>query len=193
MASKTPRHHKLFYGSSYDRGLEHLLNMWPEIKEEVPDATLDICYGWDLFLAAYMNNEERMNWMDRMNTLMSHSGITQHGRVGKKKLREIRSKCGIWAYPTHFPEINCITALDAQSDGLVPVVMNFAALQETVGSGVKIEGDIYMYETTDLFKNALIELMKDKKLWEIESENAKKFARDYDWENIAKQWEVEFK
>jgi len=30
------------YFSSYDRGLECLLNMWPEVVKEIPEATLDI-------------------------------------------------------------------------------------------------------------------------------------------------------
>ena len=92
-----PRHHKLFYGSSYDRGLPHLLLMWPKIKEAYPDATLDICYGWDLFVKAYNNNPERMNWKKSVSDLMHQEGITHHGRVGQSELREIRKECGVWA------------------------------------------------------------------------------------------------
>lgn len=185
--------HKLFYGSSYDRGLEHLLKMWDEIITVVPGATLDICYGWDLFLRAYQNNPERMAWMDKMNDLMKQKGIAHHGRVGKKELKDIRSKCGVWAYPTHFTEINCITALECQNEGLVPVVMNVAALEETVGSGVKLDGDIYTPEHRTLFKDKLIEVMTDESLWKKESKKAQVFAKSYDWENIASAWEKEFK
>lgn len=58
--------HKLFWGSSYDRGLDILLNMWPKIIEKYPDTLLVICYGWDMFIKGYANNPERMNWMERM-------------------------------------------------------------------------------------------------------------------------------
>jgi glycosyltransferase involved in cell wall biosynthesis len=183
---------KLFYGSSYDRGLQHLLKMWPDILDKVPDATLNICYGWKLFDQAFANNAERMAWKDKMVELMKQPGITDHGRVGKPELKEIRSACGIWAYPTDFDEINCITALECQNDGVVPVVMNKAALQETVGSGVKIEGDIYMRETFEEYKNALISLMLDETRWKIESEKAKEFAKKYDYSLISKIWERHF-
>lgn len=186
------KNHKIFYGSSYDRGLEHLLRMWPQIKEKCPDATLDICYGWDLFLVNFRTNPERMMWKDKMDELMAQDGITHHGRVGKKELKEIRSKCGIWAYPTHFTEINCITALESQRDGLVPVVMNLAALDETVGSGIKVKGDIYLQEDRAEYISGLLKVMTDDAFWESESQKAVKFANSYAWDNIAETWEENF-
>lgn len=186
------KRNKLFYGSSYDRGLYHLLTMWGDIKTAYPSATLDICYGWDLFLRAYSNNPERMAWKKKMDDLMSQDGITHHGRVGKEELARIRSRCGIWAYPTDFTEINCITALEAQRDGLVPVVINLAALKETVGSGIRIEGDIYDSETKDQYQDALILIMGDQERWAKESAKAKMFAKSYSWDKIANDWQGYF-
>jgi glycosyltransferase involved in cell wall biosynthesis len=186
------KNHKLFWGSSYDRGLIHLLRMWPDILEAVPDATLDICYGWVLFLKVFSNNPERMAWHDKVVGLMKQPGITEHGRVGKKELEKIRNACGIWAYPTDFDEINCITALESQRDGLVPVVMNKAALAETVQSGIKIEGDIFIRDTFMEYRDALISLMKDEERWKVESEKAKEFAKSYDWTLLAREWVKEF-
>lgn len=186
------RHHKLFYGSSYDRGLPVLLEMWPEILKAYPDATLDVCYGWDLFVNAYKTNPERMAWRDKIDDLMKQKGINHHGRVGQEKLREIRKLCGIWAYPTWFTEINCITALEAQNDSLVPVVINYAALKETVGSGVRIEGDIYLPETKEEYLKELLALMGDEKRWQEESEKAKEFAKDFSWDLIATKWAKNF-
>ena len=183
------KNRKLFYGSSYDRGLDVLLKLWPRIIEKYKDATLDICYGWDLFIAGYKDNPERMAWIDRMNKLMAQKGITHHGRVGKDKLRKIRSKCGIWVYPTYFAEINCITALECQLDGLVPVTVNDFALKETVGAGSKVDGDIYDKDTQDAWLTELFKYMGDEKLWKEQSEKAQKFAEGYSWDIIAKAWE----
>ena len=44
------------------------------------------------------------------------------------ELRELRKQCGIWAYTTDFDEINCIGALEAQDDGVVPCVINKARI-----------------------------------------------------------------
>jgi hypothetical protein len=79
--------------------------MWKDIKKEIPDATLDIYYGWKLFQSFYANNPERMKWKANMEKLMQQDGITEHGRVSKSELIKAQKECGIWAYPTHF----CVT------------------------------------------------------------------------------------
>lgn len=182
------KQHKLFYASSYDRGLDILLDMWPTIKAKYPDATLDICYGWELYDLGFANNPERMAWKEKINAKMKQPGIIHHGRVGKEDLAKVRQSCGIWAYPTYFAEINCITALDAQADGLVPVTMDDFALSETVGSGIKIKGDIYDYEAKKEYLESLIKIMGDEKLWKQESEKAREFAKNYSWDLIADLW-----
>lgn len=187
------KNHKLFYGSSYDRGLDILLKLWPRIIEKYPDATLDVAYGWDLFIKGYANNPERMAWMEKINKLMTQKGITHHGRVGKDNLSEIRKACGIWVYPTYFAEINCITALESQRDGLVPVTMNDFALKETVGSGSRVDGDIYDEETQEAWLTELFKYMGDEKLWKKESNTGKEFAKGYEWSLIAERWLDEFK
>lgn len=183
------RQHRVFYGSSYDRGLEHLLKMWPSVKEKFPDATLDIAYGWNLFDKAYRDNPERMNWKQRMQEMMQADGVTEHGRLGKQDLSLLRKSCGIWAYPTHFAEINCITALEAQYDGLIPVVINYAALAETVGSGAKIHGDIFNRQIRQQYLEKLLQVMSwDKQKVRREREQAKNFAKSFSWDKVAREW-----
>lgn len=183
-----PRNHKLLYSSSYDRGAEHLLKVWPEIKEKFKDAELHLCYGWDTFDAIFRDNPERQSYKKRMETMMRFDGIKHHGRLSKSDLRKVHEMCGIWAYPSHFQEINCISALNAQKMGLVPVTMDNFALKETVGSGSKVEGDIYDQETKDKWLAELFKYMGDEKLWEQESKKAIKFASDYSWDKLAGEW-----
>lgn len=182
------KQYRLFYGSSYDRGLSFLLFMWPDIKKAIPEAELNIAYGWDLYLLSHHNNPERMKWKEGIDTLMKQEGIIHHGRLGKDKLRELRLKCGIWAYPTNFDEINCITAIECQKDGLVPVVINRAALKEVVQSGIKVEGKIEDMDVQDAYRAALIELMQDDKRWKAEEKNARSVVEKYSIEKIAKEW-----
>lgn len=186
--NKTPRHHKLFWGSSYDRGIQNLLLMWPEILKNFPDATLDICYGWNLFITAYRNNPERMSWMETVDRLMKQPGITHHGRVGKDKLKEIRSKCGVWAYPSSFTEIFCITSIESQNNGLVPVTMTLAALSDTAKEGVLIDKDINTKEGQEEYLKKLLELMGNKKEWRKFSKKCVGFAKDFSWNNQATKW-----
>ncbi len=166
--------------------------MWPAIKEKYPDATLDICYGWGLFETRFANNPERMKWKEMVDEAMTQEGITHHGRIGHAEVDEITSKCGIWAYPTDFDEINCITALNCQKLGCVPCVINKAALSETVGAGVKVDGDIYDPDTRDEYLKQLLDLMGDEPRWREEIDKGIKFASSYSWKAIAEEWTKEF-
>jgi len=190
---KTIRQHKLWWQSSYDRGLDMLLFIWPDIKKAYPKATLDVAYGFELFDIAYANNPERQQWKESIKTLLNQDGITHLGRIGQKELKEKRKECGILAYPTYFTEIFMIGAVEAQSDGLVPVVMNLAALKETVGSGIKVDGDIKDLKIQKEYLEKLLNLMGDTKLWEEESKKAVKFAEDYTWDKISDKWIEVFK
>jgi glycosyltransferase involved in cell wall biosynthesis len=185
---------RVIYTSSYDRGLEHLLGMWGDVKKEVPEAELHVFYGWQLFDKFYTTtnpNPASVMWKNKMVELMKQDGITDHGRVPQPELAEEYKKSGIWAYPTHFGEINCISAIKAQAYGCEPVVVNYAALKETVQYGRKVEGDIYDEETKNEFKKQLIEALKNP-MSEEKREEMSKWDK-YSWLKIADQWSAEFK
>lgn len=182
------------YGSSYDRGLEHLLKMWPEVIKEVPDAKLRIFYGWVMFDKVMANNPERLAWKEKMEELMKQPGITHLGRISHGACAVEFENAGIWAYPAHFGEISCITAMRAQALGAVPVVVSYAALEETVQHGVKVKGDIYEPEVQAEFKRELIELLNAPDVQEDIRQEMMPWAKEkYTWTNVAKQWDEEFR
>jgi glycosyltransferase involved in cell wall biosynthesis len=167
--------------------------MWPDIKQRYPDAQLHVTYGWDLFDKVASGNPERMQWKKSVNTLLNQPDIFHYGRIGKEELKKIRQSCGIWAYPTAFHEINCITALDCQADGLVPVTMALAALKETAKEGILVEGDITNVRIQQNFLKELFLLMDDEERWKKLSHKCRQFTNAYDWSTIADQWLEYFK
>lgn len=184
---------RIIYTSSYDRGLEHLLKMWPEVKQQIPEATLHIFYGWDLFDRFYKDNPSSMMWKKNMCTMMTQEGIIDYGRVAQKDLVKEYEKSGIWAYPTHFGEINCISAIKAQAYGCEPVVVNYAALKETVQYGRKVDGDIYDNETQVEFKVQLIESLRNPLSEEKRKEMMDWARKKYGWSTIISSWDKEFR
>ena len=184
---------KVIYTSSYDRGLQHLLEMWPAVKKAVPDAELHIFYGWQLFEKFYKDNASSMAWMNKMKEMMTADGITDHGRVPQEELAEFTKTCGIWAYPTHFGEISCISAIKAQAYGCEPVVVNYAALKETVQYGRRVEGDIYDEETKEAFKKELIDALENPMPDEKRNEMIEWATEQYSWLHVAGRWDAEFK
>lgn len=137
--------HSVGYFSSYDRGLECLLELWPEIKKQVPDATLDIYYGWDSYDAVHRTNPEMMKWKWSMIRKFNElDDVKEHGRVSHQELAKAMQEIQVWAYPTEFTETHCITALKASEAKLHQVHTGVAALAETAKNGTIIEcSDIY--------------------------------------------------
>lgn len=181
--------HKCVYTSSYDRGLEHLLEVWPKVRAAVPDATLEVVYGWQLFDRFYKDNPASMQWKAKILEGLKQPGITEHGRLPQAEIPLLLQRCGLWTYPTHFGEINCISAIKAQAYGCEPVVVDYAALKETVQFGRKVEGDIYDQETKDEYAKQLIAALKEPMSDEKRQEMMTWAREKYSWDAIAKSWE----
>lgn len=182
--------HKIAYMSSPDRGLIYLLNNWSEIRKEVPDAELNIFYGFDVFDALHKHNPAKMKWKEKVLELMNQPGIIYHKRIGHNALHYQLSRMGIWAYPTDFTEISCISAMKAQACGAIPVVTNYAALEETVKNGAKVNVDIRTNDGQKEYVQALITALKNVEWQDDIRKNMIPWARDYfSWRKVAETWD----
>jgi len=184
--------HRCIYPSTIDRGLDVLLTAWPDIRKEVPDATLHVYYGFKTYEELQKHNPERMaylQWIKDKLKELEPSGVVYHGRVDHETLAEEFMKSDVWLYPTQFPEIHCITALKAQKAGAVPVTTNFAALDETVQYGVKITGDTYKDPAAQKeFVSEAVRVLKDEKCKAELRPKMAAWADKNDWNEVATKW-----
>jgi glycosyltransferase involved in cell wall biosynthesis len=190
---KTKGKFKMLWASSYDRGLRYLLEMWSDIKKEIPEAELHIAYGFNLFDKAHSNNPYMMNWKREMEELMKQDGITHYGRLSKKDLIKLTKESDVWAYYCTFFETNCITSLTSIQYGAVPITMNRGALEDTAFVGTKIDADGEEPEAKQIYLKALVDAYKNPEWLEEQRKLGKEKISSYYWENIAKEWEVHFK
>lgn len=174
--------HRMIYISSYDRGIEHLLERWSEVKTAVPDAELHLFYGWDTYDKMVEQGRRKEDFKIRMVELMNQDGVFEHGRVGHRQLIKEFQKSGIYVYPSKFEEISCISAMKAQVCGCLPVVFNYAALEETVKTGVKIKGT--SKDNMDEYITVLIDTLKKPQ------ENSN-LDFDFSWKAVADEWTKE--
>lgn len=173
----------MVWTSSYDRGLKYLLEMWPSIRAEVPDATLDCYYGFQLFDSMPWGKiRTGQTWKQEMKKLLNQPGVTDHGRVGTEEVAKAYLKADIWAYPTDFNEISCISAMKAQAAGCMPVSTDWCALKETLKGGVIIKGSGADPKVREEFKQKLIEVLKSYK----RERNID--VTEFSWDNVAEQW-----
>lgn len=170
--------HRAIYSSSPDRGLEFLLDIWPDVLKEVPDAELELYYGWDTFDKIRFD-EAGIEWKAKIQQKIASLGLKDTVRLNKEDLYQKMISSSVWAYPTDFPEISCITAMEMQALGCIPVTTGFAALAETQFAGTKVERDGY--------KDALVEMFKRSEQFDREA-MAKESQRIFSWDDVAKEW-----
>jgi glycosyltransferase involved in cell wall biosynthesis len=119
--------HSFIYSSFPDRGLVHLLEMWPRILQIWPDATLRI------FCNLQHEHVRRVQpaMMARIDALLSAAlpGVVVEGWVSKKELAAAYGEAEYWLYPCIFDETFCLTALEALASGCVCIAPPKAALQ----------------------------------------------------------------
>lgn len=187
---------RLIYTSSPDRGLENLLKLFPRIQKEVPDAELHVYYGFETWksMAKASNSiasQRRIAAIE--NALNNTPGVFYHGRVGQHEIAEAFLKSKVWAYPTNFTETSCITAMEAQAAGCVPVTTALAALNETVRSGILLPGPNDTEDYEKGFVSYVVNLLKDEELrGSLGTAGRKVVSSDYGWDTLAPEWETLF-
>jgi Glycosyltransferase len=179
---------RIIYTSSYDRGIIHLLEMWDDILKEVPDAELHLFYGWNTWMKMEEVGSRPKEYRLAMQKLMQKPNVFEHGRIGHKELVKEFFKSGIYAYPSHFEEISCISAMKAQACGCVALTTDYAALNETNKYGVKISGRAGEGDTNRNFKETLIDLLKHPEKQEEYRNIALEHKEEWGWDRVAKDW-----
>jgi 2-polyprenyl-3-methyl-5-hydroxy-6-metoxy-1,4-benzoquinol methylase/glycosyltransferase involved in cell wall biosynthesis len=179
--------YKVVYGSSPDRGLDKLLEIWGDVKKEVPQAELHVYYGWVVY-DALRTEPHQIAWKKKVMDMMKQNGVIDHGRIGHEELAKEYSSAGIWSYFTYFYEISCITAIKTQLAGCIPVCTDLGALPETVKNGVIISADVNTSEGLNKCKEILIDTLKNQAKWnrELIKQAVKTY---YKWSVIAQEWQ----
>ena len=173
--------YRCVYASNYMQGLEVLLRCWARVKEAVPQATLDIYYGWQTW------RQIPSGWEAMMRELLAEVaplGVREHGRIGHEALaRELRA-AGFWTYPCTVPETFCITGLKAQMAGCIPVYIGTGALRETVVDG-------FGCDEPDQFADLLIGALgraDDEGSLAPMRRRLRSAALEHTWDRIAATW-----
>jgi tetratricopeptide (TPR) repeat protein len=181
---------KIVYTSSHVRGLKNLYEIWGDVKKAVPHATLDVFYGWHSYDKINQNNPERLQWKtDMVELANSLDGVTDHGKVAQSRIATEMLTSDVWAYPTLFPEIYCITAVKAQAAGAYPVVSKTAALAEMVQFGDTMDIKEWNKKEKEEYTKLLIDALKNENK---DRTPMQEWAKQISWEKLSKEWTDEF-
>lgn len=177
------------YASNYVRGLEMLLMVWPDIKKEVPEATLNIYYGWVTW-SSHPDITRAITHIKQMLIELKDQGVSEHGSVDHLTLANAFAESEYWLYPCTYPESYCITAIKAQQAKCIPVYFNYGALKETVKTGYACNNLFDLKEYTTLAINAI------KGDYNEQNEKFKvireMFLKEHTWSKVAERWNNTF-
>lgn len=191
----TRNNHRAINSSSPDRSWPVLLDCWPEIRKQVPDAELHLFYGfknWEYSAQFQPGQSELIERIKQQIKLLEADGVVYHDRVSQDQLSEEFLKSGCWIHPTWFSETSCITAMEAQASGLRIVTSSIAALNETVGDrGTLIDGNWASPEYKKQFISAVVEAMNKED--QSDRDILKTYAEDnFSLDTLTKDWNKMF-
>lgn len=188
---------KLMFTSRPERGLHYLLrDILPEIIKRRPDVKLYYANYDTTALDSPPHVKQIVQMCDEM-ARNNPQHVVPMGHLHKEALYQQMSTAQLQLYPTDFPEIFCITAVEAQACGTPIITTNDFALQETVGSksGCLIDGKPSDPEYIKQFVDRVCELLDDQEKLDQMSAAGPEFVkqRGYVWDALAESWEQKFK
>jgi glycosyltransferase involved in cell wall biosynthesis len=184
---------RLIYASAPERGLLPLLRMFARAKEHVAALELHVYYGWEGY-DRQLAQDFTGRWAREkaeMVRLLAQPGVTWHGRVTQTELWTAHLQSGIWVYPTEYPEVCCVTAMEAQALGAIPIYTPTWALQDHVFSGICLEGACSEDRLAHArFAMEIVRLASSPAVQEAKRPGmmAEASAR-FDWEGVCDQFE----
>ena len=177
--------HRFIWCSSPDRGLGQVLDMWPLIRKELPDAELKIFYGWEYFDTSLWVPEQR-ELKKKLLKQITQDGVEWCGRVGQNQVaRELaRSQCMLYPPPHNFRETYGIAFLEAQAAGVLCFYRQNGALGETIGNrGIPLAIDM----TPEQIVRKIVDTLKNPKLCGKIISSGRKYAMNRTWEKQTKK------
>jgi len=176
---------RIIFTSVPDRGLMNLHALWPEIRSEIPEATLVITSDYRLWGSGHPNNGRYFaHWI-------GIEGVQFKGAMKRDEYLEEICKADIFFYPhkAQNPELFCVSCAEAQCAGAYPVTSDVGALA-TTNMGTIIEGDPEDVEWRLKAKKAVIELLSNREGLKFEQNRVLKMAFDrFNPDTILEQWE----
>ncbi len=119
------------YASSPDRGLVNLIDLWPQVVEQVPSAQLIVTYGGQI---------------DTPNTICM-------GDIDDDTMSQLFREADIWVHPCNGGELFCISGIKAQVSGAIPVFYPVMALAETVRHGFRCDNSSFVFHLVNLMNS----------------------------------------
>jgi len=194
----------IIYCSSPDRGLHHLLDFFPEIKEKVPEANLKIFYRYEpwrdavikLKAPAMRPHRERAEAIERSLEKLGRNGengVTMVGAISNRQMGIEMTVAQVMAYPCDpvlFTEGFSCSTVESLAAGCHVVISDADALPEIYGGVANIIPG-KPSEHRERWIDTIVHILKggDLNLLDV-LEEGQFFALEHTRKSIASLWET---
>lgn len=191
---------RLLYTSVPDRGLDLLLELFPQIQAQVPEVELHLYSSFTVWgKSAEFNAAQAGPLYEKARAL---PGVFLHDPLPHPQLAQALLQGSLMTYPNHaaepmdltgfWAETSCIAAIEAQAAGLPVITSARGALPETVlqgQTGILIEGEPFSAAYGEAFVGAVVELLKDSGKSQALGQAAReRILTEYTWQQRALEW-----
>lgn len=179
------------YASRPERGLDYLLReVWPGIRARYPHA--------ELLLSTYDVPRSKTSELTRHYALCDHlaretPGVVVLGALPRREFWRRLVECRALLYPTSFPEVSCMVALEAQALGVPVVTTDAFSLTETVACReTRVAGRWRSREYLQTFLDTVNRLVDDPAFFASARDAGRRHVRPdtHSWDAIAASWEA---
>jgi protein O-GlcNAc transferase len=182
----------LVYASVPYRGLEVLLDMFPEIRAQVPDARLAIFSSMKIYQNAAGSDSDR--YRPLYERARQTAGVEYFGSVPQPELAQWLQKASVLAYPNTYRETSCIAVMEAMAAGCRVVTSDLGALPETTAGFARlVPPDFQNPANRRQFVDETVAVLREA---QTDPNGVEKFLRgqvdfvnqNYTWPNRAQEW-----
>ena len=175
---------RFIFCSVPERGLTIIRQIWPHIKEALPDATLVITSDHRLWGSHSPNNHKY-----RLD-LLGCDGIVFLGAIERHELVKHQMQAQIHLFPCIYEELFCISAAECQTVGAYPITSDIGALATTNEFGLIVPGSPEDPVWRRAYTDTVIAAVLDQDRLTDKAEIGMKAARKrFNWERICDEWE----
>lgn len=191
---------RIVWTSSADRGLHNLLEVYPRIKKEVPEASLKIFYNFEYgnILNIEPNDPNnhphvvemgnRLRYCLESIKRMRNLDVEHVGSISRNRMVKELNEASVFGYPfsaVAFTEGFSVSTLE----GLASYTVSVISGEDCLGSVYKDSGAIIIdspiRENLDKFADAVIKSLKNKEYSDQVIDKCREFAKKHTWKDTS--------
>lgn len=177
---------RFVFPNSPDRGLVKAIRVLDKVREEFPEVTLHIHYGWE-----HLEKWGLGHLAKQLEQMVSErkSWITYHGATQQDKLMESFKRSAYWVSPSDFIETSMISAMELLGCGVYPIVRKVGGVVDTLqahvdrGMGTFVDSVCETESQYELYSNAVKAAIRENAY-----ERVKIDTNELSWERVAQDW-----